>query len=626
MIAASVALALLLAMLLLRAEDGRRAAAPREPGVAARTTVGAADIVEPDAARSAESTRVASETARGVTASDGKAVELTRPARFVGRVLDLFGDPVEQVEVAPRTDPKRPFARTATDGSFSLERGDLELTVVDPRWYTLRDTEPLPREGGREVLVLVAPAIEVSGVVVDTTGQPLSGAALELVIPWSTFAAFPLPLDRGRAARGTETATNAHGSFALTIPIAPRLTLSCSAKGFAEKVIAAPTAARSGVVITLDPLRAQSHVRIEGEVVHASGAPAVGATVRMRAAETTAGSNGGFVLDVRRDNDEESPLVAVLNGFQAAVVPEFGGVIRRFAGAPPPQRLVLGPAPLSITGRVVDHEDRPLRGFLVQPVDPILLMTGAIPPISAESVGNGAPLQSLSGADGSFELRGLQDRAYRLQAHSGEALVRIESEPIPAGARDVRLVVPADARFPEVQGVVVGHDGAPLAGVQVRSTLIVLRSGGSYTMENSKHVDTDAKGRFVLVDVPRDRSRISVDGDAILPASHDLAGHEDGRPVRILAARRCHVRVEGVPDSAGIAWVEVRDATDQALLLMQFQSGGSISSYQAQITDGGSPLFAVSETARTVVFRGDGDLEVARSLTLRHGEITVVRW
>jgi hypothetical protein len=364
-------------------------------------------------------------------------------------------------------------------------------------------------------------------------------------------------------------------------------------------------------------------LRVRGTVVHGVGTAAVGALVRYRGNATRSDDRGAFELVVK-DWSEPGPLVAVLSGFQAAIGPDVSTLGRM--GAPDPQRLVLGPPPLAIAGRVVDHEGRPQAGWTVQPVDPVVLEEGRIPPECVEELTLGAPLGARTDADGAFELLGLQDRAYRLQAHSAKALVRVESEPIPAGARNVRVLVPADARFARIDGVVVGLDGTPVAGVGVRPTLIVLRTQSGYTMEHADGVTTDAEGRFALVDVPRQSSRLDVDGDAILPASHALDDHQDGTSIRIQVARRKHLRVEGIPPESGVRWVSVLDGSDQELQLMQFQSGGWASSTRVLVQGGAIPVVSVAESARTIVFSLEHPNEVRRPITLAREGITTVRW
>ncbi|MBL8860543.1 MAG: carboxypeptidase regulatory-like domain-containing protein [Planctomycetes bacterium] len=549
-----------------------------------------------------------------------------RPARWRGRVLDLEGRAVVDVAVARASQPQSPFTRTGADGSFDLPERDIQLTVVDPRWYTLRDTEPLPGADGSEILVVVAPLLAIGGHVVESDGRAVAGASVRLEIPWSTFAAFPVPLDRGRLARSSATTTDEFGRFELAIPRAPRMQIVAQKESLGAAAIPAPTEARADLVIAIHDSDDEDDLRVEGEVVHADGVPAPDALVCFGEARAQAGEDGRFVLRVPGGVWEPMPLVAALRGFQAAVVPDFTALLASSASAPHFQRLVLGPEPLTIEGRVVDHEGRPLAGFVVQPVDPVVLRAGLIPPDSAEAIGHGAPIRAESGADGSFVLEGLQERAYRLQAHGRSPFVRIETEPIAAGARNVRLVVPANASFDSVEGRVVAHDGTPIPGIEVHCTLIVFATGFGYTSESSSAVTTDQEGRFALRGVPRQRSHLTLTGAAILPKNHDLADHVEGDVLRITAARRCHVRVEGVPESSRLHSLSVYTESGEKLQLMQFQAGGWMSSSELQLTGGASPLFAVAETARTMVFRGSDGEEVARALTLEPGVITTVRW
>jgi len=554
------------------------------------------------------------------------ANEVERGSNAYGLVLDLDGQPVPGVAIALRHDPKSSIATSSGDGSFPLEDVDVGYVVVDPRWSTLRDTEPLERNGRRVILVLVAPAIRVAGLVQDPTGVGIEGAEIELVIPAASFASFPEPLDRARPARTSSTTSDARGAFEFVIPSLPRATLSATKEDFEAASIGAPTTARDDLSITLGvPIR-RGNRTIRGVVVHADSTPAASAIVRFGDNSTTTDGDGWFELTLEREPTDPLPLVAAKRGFQAAIVANFTATVM-FASSPlPDQRLVLGPPPLAIEGRVVDHEGRPKKGWIVELVDPVLLEDGHIPPESAEALGRGSAVRATSGDDGSFRLEDLQDRVYRLQAHSAQELVRIESEPIPAGSRNVRLVVPADARFAKIDGIVVAHDKSGVAGVRVRAGLIVFRTTWGYTSEHSDGVTTDADGRFTLVNVPRSGSMIAVDGDFVLPVSYGLDTHVDGENVTIRVARRCHMRVEGVPPNANVDAVEVLDANGSTLSLVQFQSGGTMSSSQVPLTEGATPVFAVAETARTIRFRIEGHPGASRALVLRPGEITVVGW
>ncbi len=628
-LAASVVFALVLGAFLTWMPSSIDEAA-REHGVVAALlpdateTTARADLEDLVLASAGEQRRTETERASETQAPAG--IDAGRSQTSYGLVLDLEGQPVPGVAIAPRHDPQSPIATSGGDGSFPLADADIELVVVDPRWSTLFDTEPLDRNGRRVVLVLVAPAIRIAGRVQDSTGVGVEGAELVLKTPAASFASFPEPLDHARHPRATNARTDSRGAFEFVIPSLPRATLLVSKPEFESASIGAPTASRDDLSITLAARIVRGQRTIRGSVVHPDSTPAANATVRFGEDSTTTDVEGRFVLALEQEPSDPLPLVAGKRGFQAAIQPDFTTTVNSSPGPLPEQRLVLGPPPLAIEGRVVDHEGRPKKGWIVQPVDPTLIRDGHIPPECVEALAIGESVRATSGEDGTFRLEGLQDRAYRLQAHSAEELVRVESDSIASGSRNVRIVVPADARFARLEGVVVAHDGSGIAGVRVRAALIVYRTKWGYTMEHSEGVTTDPDGRFALANAPRSSSKLDVDGDLVLPASYELGAHVDGEIVRITAARRCHLRVEGVPPNASIDAVEVLDASGSSLSLVLFHSGGTMTSTRVPLTEGATPVFAVAETARTIVFHGEVRPGISRALVLRPGEITVVGW
>lgn len=629
-IAGAIALLLVALLVYTTRADARRDETARAFGIEA-SRIPAGIGLEPVIPDLADVAQDAPDTQREAAAPAEAAVPTatsTSTVRRRVRVLDIAGDPVAGVSVAPIRNPVFTVGTTAEEGTFDLPQGEdgSDLEVVDGRWYTLRDTEPLDRPDGTEVLLLVAPAIQVGGRVEDANGAPVQGAEVKLELPAAVFATFPEPLDRAHEVRSVPQHTRVDGSFEMRSPSAPHAGISAKKAGYRSTEFAAPLVDRSDLVLTLAAPAATGAWRVEGDVVHADGTPGVGATVRYGQAAASVDAEGRFEMQITAGFVDDQPLVAVKRGYQAASVPDFSAVVQVSSGTLPFQRLVLGPPPLAIEGRVVDEEGRPQAHWAIQPVDPLLLYEGMIPPESAESVAQGAPIRADTDDKGRFRLEGLLNRAYRLQAHSTEALVRIESGPIQAGARNVQLVVPPDALIAKVEGVVVSADGSPIEGVDVRVALIVFRTRSGYTMEHSPEVKTEAQGHFVLLKVPRRSSKIDATGDAILPTSLDLANHVEGELVRIVAARRCHARVEGVPADTKLTWFRVQDARGENLQIMQFQSGGWWSSDSVTFTDGASAVFAVSEAARTIVFQGEGVAEVARPIALTPGEISVVRW
>ncbi len=571
--------------------------------------------------------------ARTAEAGDAPAKEDAPPAAAAstlvhGRVLDVLGSGLPDLPIAQASSPAHVWTRSDAGGRFELPSADDDLVVADTDWYTLRSGEAVEQAGTGGMLVIAARATRLAGVVLDPQGAPVAGALVRFRLPHTVFARFPEPLDRLREPRQEETESGADGTFELRAAGVERAQLFVSREGFETRSFPAPGVDRGDLVLTLAPDGEDGEIRIEGVVVHADGSPAAEADVLLADRNVRTDGTGRFALKSPRWIEESAPLCAVLPGLQAAVVPEFGAILRGAGAELPPQRLVLGAPTLGIEGFVVDADGAPKPGWTVQPIDPVLLLEGHIPPRSVEAVGLRGSLGTRTAADGSFELRGLFDRAYRLQATSGTELLRVESAPIPAGSRNARIVVPADARIPRVAGVVVGVDGRPVEGVLVRIVLVTFRTRNGYTMEHSQGMTTGADGRFELKDVPRRDASLDLWGDGIVPEKFEYADRGDLEDLRVEVVRRLHLRVEGVPPGSNVGTIEVHDARGERLQVMGFQGGGWWSSTSAAIEGGITPILAVPETARSVAFVGRGDAGVlgTRPIAFTPGEITVVRW
>src|SRR5262249_37600219 len=129
------------------------------------------------------------------------------------------------------------------------------------------------------------------------------------------------------------------------------------------------------------------------------------------------------------------------------------------------------------------------------------------------------------------------------------SLLQVESERIPAGARDVVLRLPADAVHGHVRGRVVADDGTGFAGVTVKALRMTVTyefpTGGTRDecAEGTQTV-TDADGRSARANVAREGVELFASGDAMLFASVQLGPHTDPDAVEIHAERRVHLQVE----------------------------------------------------------------------------------
>src|SRR5262249_21722649 len=111
--------------------------------------------------------------------------------------------------------------------------------------------------------------------------------------------------------------------------------------------------------------------------------------------------------------------------------------------------------------------------------------------------GDEYPRDAKTASDGSFEIKGLQPRSYRLRVNDGATLAMLVTDPIAAGSRAIEIRLPDEPRRALVAGVVVSSDGAPVAGAFVH--LVRELEGDERRREiDSEPVRTDDQGRFEI--------------------------------------------------------------------------------------------------------------------------------
>jgi uncharacterized GH25 family protein len=131
--------------------------------------------------------------------------------------------------------------------------------------------------------------------------------------------------------------------------------------------------------------------------------------------------------------------------------------------------------------------------------------------------------RATTAADGSFELRALDDVAYVLTARATG--LRTVVQEVRADAKDLRVVLRDGL---SIEGVLVDAAGAPIAG---RVVLVHRRHHPLPTTE--VRAKTDAAGRFVLAGLDEGRTLIEVEGDdRSIPAAPRYA-EAGARDVRI---------------------------------------------------------------------------------------------
>lgn len=574
---------------------------------------------------SSERVRVA-EPAPEIEEASAKPTRTDRPdapIRIRGRVLDALGAPVPAVAVGVEGQTAV-LATSDASGGFELEvdRGGRRLVSISSDWITVRFDQVDSQRPDREHLVIVAPPITVAGRVIDPSGRSIVAAEVAAHLPIAAFATFPFALD-STGVISPSTKTGPDGSFALEgVPSLARAILVTTSEGFAADHRPLPTDTATDLLIELheDSL---GNVLLEGTVVHADGSPAQGAIVHLGDAQAKTDERGSFRLEIGHVA-EDVPLVATLKGFQPAVMPEYGRVIAANDGHPPRVRLVLGPEPLSIAGRVVEADGTPCRSWWVAPAQGTAISQFRIPVITAESVTAGKRIQTSTDQAGAFLIEGLRDMPYILQAWSQDGRM-IRSDPIQAGTKDAELRCESDAFVERILGRVVSRDGVPLAGLDVSILLVTYEAAFGSSWNHVKTVKSAADGTFAIERVPKHFTRLSVNGEDVQSTTVALAEIDLAQPVEIAVVRLGRFRFESGPDGEFPDWIEVLDRDGGVLSLVTREAQKMMTSTNAALADGNSHVLSVSEDAARIVLYKNGEPVSSQPLRLVPGEIVTVR-
>ena len=421
-----------------------------------------------------------------------------------------------------------------------------------------------------------------------------------------------------------------------TLPDAPRLAgkLVVRSPNYEPFEMPLPDAPAPDLVVTLTPLE-RPHVLIRGTVVDAEDRPVAGAHVAIGNRLQLTAEDGAFHFDLtdkvsggnwskKRDDgvwvpdDDLAELRAVKAGQLPARhrLPAFEELER---SPPAPIRLRLGGEPLAIRGRVLDHDGAPIAGVEVEvtTLTPFgqrhnpLERGGATWLLSFEPLMNGhdelgEPVSTAE--DGTFELRGLLERDYDVFVHDARTLRRAAVKDVHAGARDVEVRLPAAKELKRVAGRVVGKNGDPVAGVDVRAGFHVPDSFARTT----KAARTDEQGRFAFDALSAEGLGFQLVGDHIFIVFwRELVAGEDVGALELVVSRRAFVQLD-LKGRAGFAdHFSAVDARGEVCRMMQFEDTAIFFPERAEIDAEKTPVVAVEEDTRTIVL-WKGDEEVAR--------------
>lgn len=428
-----------------------------------------------------------------------RALPLTKLARVVGSVVDDENRPVAAAWVFPSDEGGRmgrgPRMRIVQGaGAMSGPDGRFVLRSAEPdEPFGLEATKkgfpggkaPSMKLAGGEtksgVVITIPRGIEVTGIVTDQNGDPVSGVAVTSASP-ERGGGGPMMIRRmlGASAGPDDVETGADGRFSMRL-VEGKWDLLFRRQGFApyrsSSVDVKPGVAP--VEVTLQP-----GATIAGRVVRSGGAGVDGVQVSTMMGgipgNATTGPDGAFVLE---DMAPGSVMLMVRK-------PEEFIQLMRTVEAPVSDLTIEVPKGVAVSGRVIDKASgAPVTEFSAG--------------VSGETSGGGMRImmqpvmKSFRSDDGTFALEGLPAGPLQLIVsapgyvqHRVPGLVLEEGKPV----SDLEVALEAGTR---ITGRVTGPDGKPLASVSVGQ-----RSQGRGAMggfgAGGLMVPTDAEGNYQL--------------------------------------------------------------------------------------------------------------------------------
>ena len=546
------------------------------------------------------------------------------PVAIRGRVIDMEGHGVAGVKIERSIpgwegpSPSGYFApepiRSTQDGRFEMtEKLPLRLQVVDDMYAAICEARMFHNRDGSYATLLVARSIPMAGHVIDEGGRAVAGAEVVYLIEESRLNQPGREFDNSVFVR-PRTKTDGEGAFELgSVPEVDSSQLRVSAPGFQIARVLAPRDGDRSLRVVLRQSM-DGPLNLTGTVVFSNGEPAPGALVTGGNIAVSADADGAFLLEpyhLGRTLGPEDTLT--LNAGLAGFLPATKTLPPRSTlagGHWGPIVLELGAPPLTMSGRVIDENGKPVRGAMVDALDTtpfgFVEIEGArgYARRSLEQIAGGGEVRT--DFRGRFELRGLEERTYRIAVMLRPSLLYLESEAFPAGAKDVVLTIDRSA-LGELAGRVVDHSGRAIEGVRVavtRKRPNELAIGQADT--------TDPNGSFVLEGVPRDPEYLRLEGNAIVPnLFYELDPQVDRESLEIIASRRCQLQIDWGDWESRADKLHLIDANGDRVELMDLKGAGLSPRSSLTVTTGLSLVLAMPTTATYAVLSQDG-VEVTR--------------
>ena len=580
--------------------------------------------------------------------TDGEPLELVLGPLAVlrGQVVDTAGEPVTAFRVTATlagtggmlgigAERNQQGFKDEPEGSFEmegLEAGSWEIRVVAAGYATSDEQDVTLPAGEAPLRFVLLAAAGVAGRVLDTAGQPVSGAKVGLHFALA---------DRMEAMQGggAPTAfTDAEGAFRLEDVDPGSVSLVASLEGFASSA-PLPCEVVAGETLEDVILHLRRGGTLTGEVLSSEGEPWPGRMVIAQRMPDFAAQHmmqsdeaGAF----RAENLEPGSwqIVATLNfmeeefeagddkygeflsNMQMDIVEIVEGEVTHVVlGAPPAD-------PVSVRGRVL-HDDEPVAGAMVSFVP---------------EGGEGIASMKLEVAD--------QDGAFEVELdHPGPYLVTVQviaamgqqnsiefTEDIPADQGSVELIL--ELPVGRISGRVLDADGEPLPECRVTLHVEDGMAFGSVLGGQYNETDTDDEGVYDLPNLRPGAYSVAVGG---VPMGGLLGGEaKGGRIVRggLRISEGEHLegvdfRLEPPAELAGTVLDAGGNPVSGATIFVRDENGKLLERFSFVVTDasGSFTYEGLAEGRYSVIAKEGGRVSresaLVRVSANRRGDVTV---